>query len=167
MANKEVYTTEEITAIYERHWKTVWRVCYSFMKNIPDTEDMVQETFMKLINSRRKLSDADHEKAWLIVTASNACKDCLKHWSRYAEDIDEHDELCAQDDTDNLPYERLTKAILALPAKYKTEVYLYFYEGYTTAEIAKLLHIPHATVRTGLRRAKAILKKELGDEYYG
>lgn len=68
-------TDEELVKIYNRHVDTVYRICFSFMKNAADTEDMVQETFLKLISCKKKFTSKEHEKAWLIVTASNTCKD--------------------------------------------------------------------------------------------
>ena len=151
-------TGEELTALYHRHADTVWRVCYSFMKNVPDAEDMVQETFLRLMRSGKAFDSPEHEKAWLIVTASNVCKDALKRSHRRDEPLDE----ALPAPPPELP--ALTDAILALPAAWKTAVYLYYYEGYTTKEIAALLHCPHATVRTRLARARKQLKSVLGGE---
>lgn len=75
-------TDEEFVEIYNRHVDTVYRVCFSFMKNAADTEDMVQETFLKLISCKKKFTSKEHEKAWLIVTASNTCKDELRRFRR-------------------------------------------------------------------------------------
>ena len=82
-------TDREITELYQRHVDTVYRVCYSYMKNRADTEDMVQDTFIKLISSGVCFQSAEHEKAWLIVTASNLCKNALRHWWRRRENIDD------------------------------------------------------------------------------
>jgi len=49
------------------------------------------------------------------------------------------------------------------PNEYKTIVYMYYYEGYSTPEIAKMLKRPDATVRTRLARARKLLKRSLGD----
>ena len=57
--------------IYDRQVDTVYRVCYSFMKNHADAEDLTQETFLKLLSSGKQFENVRHEKAWLIVTASN------------------------------------------------------------------------------------------------
>ena len=127
-------TDKEITEIYHRQIDTVYRICYSFMKNKPEAEDMVQETFLRLIASGKTFENQRHEKAWLIVTASNLCKDQLKRLYRTDEDLD------------------------------KTAVYLYYYEGYTTREIAGLLHCPQPTVRTRLARARKQLKTMLGGD---
>jgi len=68
----------DIEDIYNRHVDTVYRVCFMFMKNKQETEDAVQTTFLKLMNSNIAFKDEAHEKAWLIVTASNVCKKQLK-----------------------------------------------------------------------------------------
>lgn len=151
-------TDEEINEIYNRHIDTVYRVCFSFMKNAADTEDMVQETFLRLILSKKEFQSNEHEKAWLIVTASNVCKDALKHWRRSVENIDDYPFLesgsSLEEDGMGMLY-----AILALPVKYKEAVYLYYYEGYSSAEIAKMMHCSDSTIRNRLSRARKLLKK--------
>ena len=156
-----VRTNKEFIAIYNRHVDTVYRLCFSFMKNKADAEDLVQETFLKLLSDGKVFENERHEKAWLIVTASNLCKDSLKKWWRRNENIE---------DIQTLGYEQsfadpaIMKAILSLKADYKTAVYMFYYEGYTTAEIAGHLHCPEATVRSRLSRARAQLKILLGGE---
>lgn len=149
---------EEIAEIYYRHVDTVYRICFSYMKNAADTEDMVQETFLKLMTHSQQFESESHEKAWLIVTAANTCKDELRRWKRRLE------HLVPQSVPDNTTYEpcsSMLDAILALPAKYKDIVYLHYYEGYRTAEIATLLHRPESTVRNQLSRARKMLKKHM------
>lgn len=76
-------TGQELAELYHRHVDTVWRVCYSFMKNRADTEDMVQEAFLRAYDMDKPFGSEEHEKAWLIVTASNLCRDALKRaWRR-------------------------------------------------------------------------------------
>ena len=154
----DLSTDEELTEIYRRQVDAVYRVCYAFMKNPADTEDLVQETFLKLLTSGRRFDSQDHERAWLIVTASNACKDALKHWWRRNADIADCDAL-AQD----APFEMdgILSAVLELPADYKTAVFLYYYEGYSTPEIARMLDCPQSTVHSRLARARKLLEKEV------
>jgi len=80
MAKSLLRTDNEIAAIYTRHVKTIYRVCYTYMKNPADTEDAVSETFIKMIKSAPAFESEEHEKAWLIRTAVNVCKDVLKVW---------------------------------------------------------------------------------------
>ena len=155
-------TGKEIAEIYNRQVDTVYRICYSFMKNTHDTEDMVQETFLRLLSSGVIFQSAEHEKAWLIVTASNLCKDTLKKWWRKTEDIADPSLGLQQP-----PFEinGVLEAILELPKDQKTVVYMYYYEGYSTADIARYLGCPHATVRSRLSRARKTLKLQLGGDF--
>ena len=154
-------TDREITELYQRHADTVWRVCVSFMRNTQDAEDLVQETFLKVLSGNPAFASPEHEKAWLIVTASNLCKNALKRRCRRDEPLDAAENLAAPE-RERPP---LAEAVLALPAEWKAAVYLHYYEGYTTKEIAALLDCPHATVRTRLARARKKLKELLGGDF--
>lgn len=151
----------DIEAIYKRHVQTVYRVCFAYMKNPADTEDAVQETFFRLIRRQPHFENPEHEKAWLIRTASNICKNELKHWRRKQADLDAHADLPAPEQTESGD---IMDAIMSLSERCKTVIYLYYYEGYQTAEIAKMLRKPHSTIRNHLREARLLLKERLGDE---
>lgn len=154
---------DDIAAVFRRHAKTVYRLCYTYLGNAADAEDAVQTVFAKLLGKPRRFNDAEHEKAWLIVCAQNHCRDVLKsaHRTRQTalpEDIAD-ERRARQDET--------LDAVLALPEKYKTCVYLFYYEGYRTAEIAALTGVPSSTVRSHLSEARALLKTMLGGERHG
>lgn len=155
------YTQREFTMIYDRQVDTVYRVCYSFMKNKTEAEDMTQETFLRLLSSRQQFDNPRHEKAWLIVTASNLCRDMLKKWWRKTENIDDHQSLAGHDNASNCD---VMEALMSLKQDYKTAVYMYYYEGYSTAEIAAHLGCPETTVRSRLSRARKQLKMLLGGD---
>lgn len=163
MAVSLLRTNKELAEIYDRHFETVYRVCYTYMKNAADTEDLVHDTFCKLMETGQAFESQEHEKAWLIRTSSNLCKNKLKHWWRRHEDI----ETCAEVPGDEKPEtSEVLDAVLRLPEKYKTMIYSYYYEGYSSAEIANLLKVPHSTVRVYLQRARKMLKKQLGGDLY-
>lgn len=155
-----VRTKSEILDIYTRHVDTVYRVCFAFMKTPTEAEDMVQETFLKLMVSGKSFENERHERAWLIVTASNACKDALRKWWRKHESIEDCDLPVFLPDMDN----PVLDAILSLPNDYKDAVYMFYYEGYSTAEIARHAKCPEATVRSRLSRARKQLQTILGGE---
>lgn len=149
---------DEVSAIYHRHVQTVWNICYPYFMNPSETEDAVQETFCRLMANAKTFRDAEHEKAWLIVTARNVCRDELRRARRTEVPIDEARELAA-------PETEADETLLALnelPDKYRTALYLYYYEGYSTAQIAQMLRKPGATVRSDLHRGRSLLKKRLG-----
>ena len=151
-------TRMEFVAIYNRQVDTVYRVCYSFMKNKADTEDMVQETFLRLLSTKKEFENERHEKAWLIVTASNLCKDALKKWWRKSENIDDFLDIAQEPKQED----SVLEIILQLPNDYKDAVYMYYYEGYSTVEIARHLKCPEATVRSRLSRARKQLQTMMG-----
>ena len=78
MKDSFVRTNNEVSEIYDRHVNSVYRVCVLYMKNQHDTEDMVQNTFIRLMRDNTKFESFEHEKAWLIRTATNLCKDFSK-----------------------------------------------------------------------------------------
>lgn len=155
-------TGKEIVEIYDRQVETVYRICFSFMKNTQDTEDMVQETFLRLLHCNTGFVSEEHEKAWLIVTASNLCKDTLRKWWRKTEDIDDPSLGLHQPPVE---IDEVLCAIMKLPPDQKTAVYMYYYEGYSTSEIANYLHCSHGTIRSRLSRARKTLKQKLGGDF--
>ena len=152
---------KEITEFYLRHVDMVYRLCFSFLKNRADAEDLTQECFLQALRCGKRFDSVEHEKAWLIVTASNLCKNALKKASRRDESLEEHPELPTQGDGER---REVLDAIFRLPPDYKTAVYLYYYEGYTTPEIAQMLHCPRATVQSRLFRARKLMKRWLGGD---
>lgn len=154
-------TDKEITEIYERHVQTVWRVCYAYMKNTAETEDAVQDTFLRLMDANPSFESAEHEKAWLIRTASNVCKNHLKRKWRKRENLDSAENTVGE----MMQTNEVLDAVLALPDKYKAVVYLYYYEGYAGKEIAAILKKPASTVRNLLRDARKQLKEKLGEDF--
>ena len=162
MSDSLLRTDKEIAEMYIRHGRTVYRVCYAFMKNPADTEDAVQDTFFQLIKSGPAFESEEHEKAWLLRTASNICKNALRHWWRRRENIEDFHDLPG---SEGIETDEVLQTVMNLPDKYKAVVYLYYYEGYSSVEIAEILKKPQSTVRNCLRDARAILKERLGDEY--
>lgn len=158
MPNSLLRTNKDFEQVYLRHVDTVFRVCFIYMKdNKMDLEDAVQDTFVKFIRSDKRFDSLEHEKAWLIVTAANTCKNHLKNkWKRDVVLSDEIEGLYG-DFADNT----VIQSILKLPENYKALIYLYYYEGYNSNEIAGILNQNASTVRSMLHRARGILRNEL------
>ncbi len=101
----------------------------------------------------------EHEKAWLLRVTVNHCKNHLASaWFRKRADLDEGIPAL-----DNAELE-VVSAVAALPAKYRAVVHLYYFEGYSTKEIAEILHSRPNTVSSRLSRARALLAKALKEE---
>lgn len=156
---------QEIEVIYKRHVDMIYRICFTYMKNATDAEDVVQTVFVKLMRSKKKFKNEEHEKAWLIVTATNTCKDILKHWWRKNEDIElYYNQLDTKNFgvNDNVDYTK--DIVLNLPDKYKTVLYLYYYEELDSNEIAKILHKRPQTIRALLSDGRKLVKRKLESE---
>ena len=158
---KETFS-EKFVHAYQMYASMLYRLCYSYMKNAQEAEDIVADVFIKLLEKRMTFHNDEHEKAWLLRTAINLCKDRLKQWWRKRENIDDYYSLPGTD----IHYKEddILKAILELPARYKAAVYLHYYMGYTSAEIAKMLRKPQSTILRHLHEARNILKEVLTDE---
>lgn len=154
------WNDNEIHRIYEKYVDTVYRICYMLLKSETEAEDVCQNTFIKLINSDRQFESDEHIKAWLILCAKNESKNLLKHWWRSKKvSVESISELSVEDkynDDDTL------KLVLSLPDRFKIPIYLYYYEGYSTDEISRILKINPSTLRgqlkTGREKLKTMLK---------
>jgi len=130
------------------------------MKNVPDAEDAVANVFAKLLKKGLVFENAEHEKAWLLRVAINQCKDSLKHWWRNNSHIDDYQNL----ESNPLQKNQILQIVLELPKQYKDVIYLYYYEGYGTAEIAEILKKPHSTIRYHMKEARNLLKEVLEND---
>lgn len=156
-------TDADFEAFYERHWKYVYRLCFTYMKSEADAEDCAEDVFVKVLAGGLVFDDETQERKWLTVTAANQCKDRLKSFARKnvgSIDDDMMPEIAAPEPEDNSD---VLEAVLALPPKLKDVIWLYYYEGYPTEEVARLLGRPPSTVRNQMRDARNLLRSTLGE----
>lgn len=155
---------KKLTELFQRHADTVYRVCLLQMRSREDAEDVVQSTFLKLVEKPVHFVDEAHERAWLIVTASNACKNQLKYWFRTRRSVLPLEEVTSkvQEDTSEV-----LEAIWNLPERYATLLYLYYYEGYNSSEIARMQSVKESTLRSRLVKARELMGEKLRREHHG
>lgn len=150
-------TNDVITKALEKYSDMIRRICFMYLKNEADVEDIFQNVFLKLIQHDKPFQNEAHEKAWLCRVAINQCKDFHKSFF--------HKNICSLDDLE-IPTEDKTqigvlREVLSLPQKYRSVIYLFYFEDYTVSEISRILGQKENTVYTRLRRAKSILKVRL------
>ena len=137
----------------------ILRLSYTYLKSTHDAEDICQTVFLKYLTAGHKFSDREHEKAWIIRTAVNACKDVLKSgWRTRTCNM----EACAEVAAPEMQDGSLMTAVQSLPDKYRIPLYLHYYEGYKTHEIAEMLGECPATINTRIDRARGKLRTILG-----
>ncbi len=148
---------DQVSIAIEKYADMVRRICFLYLNNRSDVEDVFQEVFLKYILHHDALTSEAHEKAWLCRVAFNQCKDLTKSfWRRKVVSIEDMEIPC--EDPEQLD---LMREILKLPSDQKQIVYLHFYEGRPISEVAEIMGRNQNTVYSMLRRAKAKLRNVL------
>lgn len=148
-------------AALHKYGDSLMYLAYSYTKNTDDAQDMVQEAFLKFMTKAPEFESEEHEKAWLIRVTINLCKNLLM--STYNKTYAELDENIGVTDEYSTG---LTETINSLPEKYRAVIHLFYYEGYSHKEIAKILDVTETTVATRLMRGRNLLKDMIGDDYF-
>lgn len=142
----------------EAYADAIFRLCLTYSLTREDAQDICQDIFLTLLEDDRQFEDGEHEKAFVLRCAVNACKDLLKSASRRRTvSMDQAELLPAPEREDS----GLPEAIRALPRHYGAALYLFYYEGYSLDEIARLCGCTPAAARKRLSRARKLLAKRL------
>lgn len=142
----------------------ILRISYHYFNQTCDAEDICQTVFLKYFSEPRKFKSSEHEKAWLIRTTINVCKDLLKSPARRRTvSLEDAPQLSAPQE----PANELLDAVKRLPETYRLAIYLYYYEKYSTKEIGTLLGKQENTVCAYLSRGRKMLKKMLTNDLEG
>lgn len=136
-------------------------MAYSYLHNMSDAEEILQETLIRYLTVQPELQGPEHEKAWLLRVAANLSKNRLDY--NRLRDTDEPEETLVSQEREDLSF--LWEAVKQLPDANREVIHLFYYEGYPTAQIAKILNRRESTVRSDLRRGRKRLKKILKEEY--
>lgn len=147
----------EVERILKTYRDTLYRTAYLLLGNPHDVEDVLQEVLLRYLEKAPVFASPEHEKAWLLRVTSNRCKDCLRFRkkTRYADLESLAESFPVSGQRDNFI------ELFALPAKWKTVLILYYFEGYQLKEIAQILKISESAAKKRLQRARDALKIEL------
>ncbi len=150
-------TDSEFIKVYEKYKNNVYSVIYHYVRNEADAADLQQEVFMKLYTYNKAFDSDEHQKAWLLRVAINLSKNHLRSAGRVT-----HIEL---DETIPSPIKEehgeIFEAVFSLPEKYRIPIHLFYYEEYSVRQIAQLLGMMEATVKTRLNRGRNLLKTKI------
>jgi len=151
-------TDEQFTEYVRAYMDTVFRVAFNYLKNRTEADDITQNVLIKLYRTKKAFESDAHIKHWLLRVTINECKRALLSPWRHYEPIDDYSTTLGLEAPEE---SELFEQVMGLSAKYRVTILLYYYEGYSTEEIAGLMKLPNATVRTRLKRAREKLKNQL------
>ena len=141
----------------------VYRLAYAQTRSRHDADDVFQEVFLRVVQRRPSFDSEAHEKAWLIRVTLNCLKSHWRAaWRRHDVPLDDRIPCPAPEE------HALDDALRRLSPKARAAVHLFYFEGYTAEEIARMGGEKPSAVRTRLTRARAqlrdLLKGENDDE---
>ena len=153
---------KEVRRVVKDYSDMIKRISYNYLQHTYDCDDICQTVFLKFLTGSISFESREHEKAWMVRTTINACHDLKKSaFFRKTVALDEVTEKEAPQTKNS----ELLDEIWKLPGNYRTAIYLYYYEGYNTEEIADIMGKRKTAVSKYLSRGRKILKDTLSDEY--
>ena len=152
-----------------REYSTMlYRVALIRLNNKADAEEVVQDTFLRLVAQVKKgitFSDEEHLKAWLLKVAVNRGKSIVTlAWNKKTEGLSAVSELASEEKEEDYAYDYVMK----LPENYRVAIDLFYYEELPTEQIAVIMKTKPSTVRSYLHRGREKLKQMMeADGYVG
>ncbi len=148
---------------YNKYADILYRIALSHMSHREDAEDVVQDVFIKYVQSSIEFSDDEHEKAWLIRVTVNRCRDLLRRRTirRYVT-FDEIEEIAEEDGTED--ESGVISLVSSLPDKYKSVMVLHYLEGYSVEKTASILGLSLSAAKMRLSRGREMLKIAMEDQ---
>ena len=147
--------------LLDTYGNSILRLAYSYLHNYSDAEDILQETLIRYLQNIPKVAGPVHEKAWLLKVAANLSKNRIDY--NRLRDTDELNEELIAEEREDLSF--VWEAVKSLPEKYRETIHLYYYEGYSTGQMAVLLERKESSVRSDLKRGREKLKMILKEAY--
>ena len=151
------------TAAARRYQNMVYRTALHALGSPQDADDAVQEVFLRLFRCGGAFDGEEHLRRWLLRVTVNCCRDALKSpWRKRRVSWEEAPEIPVFDRPEQTA---LYQEVMALPEKYRTALYLFYYEELSVREIGALLGVGESTVTTRLARARQRLRERLGEDW--
>lgn len=159
---------DAVEQLVREHARFVFQVAYAVVRNAHDAEDVVQETFLRVVKHKSELAELREPKAWLARIAWRIAVDRRRG---QPEQVGDPEPVFAQLPSGGLNAEQqmargemqrlLAALIVALPKELREPLQLSTVQEMDSNQIGAVLGIPEATVRTRLFRARQMLKEKL------
>ncbi len=161
MNHSSTRPTDEVQSIVQIYGNMLFRTCYVMLGNEADAEDAVQETIIKYMQKAPTFETSGHEKAWLITTARNQCRDMLRSRLRHPQISLEYLQGLSSD-----TYESgILEALMSLPEKFRLVLILYYVEEYRVEDIARIIRRTPSAVKMRLQKGRRLLEEKYRKEY--
>ena len=153
MRKTKEYSDQELSRIISEYTHSLVRLAFTYTKSVPDAEDIVQEVMVRLITKKPYFENKTHEKAWMVRVTINTSINYVKAVKRHKNEPLDYD-------IPEIPKEEyyLVELIDQLSEKYRTVLYLYYFEGYAIKEIAQIMKKSESTITTWMARGRKKLK---------
>lgn len=153
-------TDEQFERAARAYGDMIFRVACHALGHRQEAEDVTQTVLLRLYQQKGDFAGEEHLKHWLLRVAVNESRKVLRSpWRKRRVPLEEWDAVTGGPEDSGV-----LDAVMALDAKYRLPVYLYYYEGLPVAEVAQALKSNPSTVQTRLQRAREKLKAALTDE---
>lgn len=152
--------SRSFSELYQKYAKAMYNTSLRIVDHTGDAEDVIQEAFTDAFRSLEDFHYKSTFGAWLKKIVINKSINQLRKRKMDLIDIDKTnlghlpEEESLDENEIQLKVEDIRKAVRFLPNGYRTVLSLYLFEGYDQEEIAEILRVSHATVRTQYMRAK-------------
>jgi RNA polymerase sigma-70 factor (ECF subfamily) len=157
---------EAFDELFARHGRKVYNLFLRALGNAETAGDLVQETFMRVIEARERYQPTRTFASWLYTIAMNLLRDQLRRHKRRGttEELSETNlEMHVSEPEIELSERRaaVQKAVQSLPEEQREVILLAKYQGLSYAEIAEILRISEAAVKQRAYRGLKTLREEL------
>lgn len=147
--------------IMSEYGNNVLRLAYSYLHNLSDAEDVLQDTLIQYLKTQPNFESDEHEKAWILRVAINISKNKINY--NKIRMTDELSEKLSHKEDEDLSF--IWDTVKELPEKYREVIHLYYHEGYSINEVANILSKNESTIRSLLYRGRSKLKDILKEVY--
>lgn len=160
MDNYSLRPNEEVEAAVRRYGDMLFRLCFVMLGGGADAEDAVQDTMLAYLRNSTPFESEEHEKAWLITTAKNKCRDELRRRRRQT-NIDFQAEPSSELTDGN---SGIMEALMSLPEKFRLVLILHYVEEYRVSEIARMLGKTQSAIKMRLQKGRELLREKFRKE---
>ena len=166
------HLSEQVVALFEAYHESIFAYVYRLVGDADWAHDLVQETFLRLFETRNRLPDVDNHRAWVYRIASNLAFNALKRRRHFSwlpwRDSDSPQQVTLgthPDPAEDLQVQgQVSRALAKVAPNYRAPLLLYSHFGFNVREVAQALEISEGATKTRLYRAREMFRQAYQEE---